>query len=41
VCRSETCTLNDHRHRVTYTRVFIDKIDSPDDEHEVVKKVEI
>jgi len=36
VCNSErTCTRNGHRHRVTYTRDYINKIYSPDDEHEV------
>jgi hypothetical protein len=43
VCRSgssfPTCTRKGRRHRVTYTRGCIDKIDSPDDEHEVARKV--
>jgi len=43
VCRSErnfpTCTRNGHWHRVTYTRGCIDTIDSPDDEHEVARKM--
>jgi len=45
-CRSErncsscpTCTRNGHRHRVTYTRGCTDKIDSPDDEHEVARNM--
>jgi hypothetical protein len=29
----QTCTLDGHLHRVTYTRYRINKIDSPDDEH--------
>jgi hypothetical protein len=29
----QTCTLDDHLHRVTYTRCRIDTIDSPDNEH--------
>jgi len=39
VCRSETCTRNGHWHTVTYTRCCIDTIDSPDDEHEVARKM--
>ena len=43
VWRSErkfpTCTGNGHRHRVTYTRCCTDTIDSPDDEHEVARKM--
>ena len=40
VCRSvPTCTRNGHRHRVTYTRCYIDTIDSPDDEHEVARNM--
>ena len=34
-----TCIRNGHRHRVTYTRCCIDTIDSPDDEHEVARKM--
>jgi len=30
---TQTCTLNGHLHRVTYTRCHIDTIDSTDDEH--------
>jgi len=37
VCRSETCTPNGHLQTVTRTRGCIDKIDSPDDEHEVAR----
>jgi len=37
--RSVTFTRNGHRHRVTYTRCFIDTIDSPDDEHEVARNM--
>jgi len=37
VCRFgwsiQTCTLDGHLHRVTYTRCRINTIDSPDDEH--------
>ena len=36
VCRLgwiQTCILDGHLYRVTYTRCRIDKIDSPDDEH--------
>jgi hypothetical protein len=34
VCRFvQTCTLDRHLHRVTYTRYRINTIDSPDDEH--------
>ena len=29
----QTCILDGHPHRVTYTRCRIDKIDSPDDGH--------
>ena len=29
----QTCTLDIHLHRVTYTRYRINTIDSPDDEH--------
>jgi len=29
----QTCTLDGHLHRVTYTRYRINTIDSPDDEH--------
>jgi hypothetical protein len=32
-CYIQTCTLDDHLHRVTYTRCRINTIDSPDDEH--------
>jgi len=40
VCRSSrTCTRNDHRHRVTYTRGCTDTVDSPDDEHGVARNV--
>jgi len=43
VCRSEssfpTCIRNGHWHRVTYTRGCVNTIDSPDDEHEVVRNM--
>jgi hypothetical protein len=43
VCRSvrsfPTFILDDHLHRVTHTRCCIDKIDSPDDEHEVARNM--
>ena len=39
VCRSETCSPNGYRHRLTYTRRCIDTIDSPDDEHEVARNM--
>jgi len=29
----QTCTLDGHLHRVTYTRCRINTIDSPDDEY--------
>jgi len=29
----QTCTLDGHLRRVTYTRCHINTIDSPDDEH--------
>jgi hypothetical protein len=29
----QTCTLNSHLYRVTYTKCLIDTINSPDDEH--------
>ena len=29
----QTCTLDGHLHRVTYTRCRINTIDAPDDEH--------
>jgi len=32
-----TCKRYGHRHRVTYTRVCIVTIDSPDDEHDVLE----
>ena len=39
MCRSPICTRNGHRHRVTYTRGYIDTINSPDDEHEVSRNM--
>ena len=39
LCAGPTRTRNGHRHRVTYTRCCIDKIDSPDDEHEVARNM--
>jgi hypothetical protein len=43
VCRSEssvpTCILDGHLHTVTHTRCCIGKIDSPDDEHEIVRNM--
>ena len=41
VCSSPTCVRNGHRHRETYTRCCIDTIDSPDDEHEVARNMQI
>jgi hypothetical protein len=34
-----TCTRNGHRHRVTYTRCYIDTVDSLYDEHEVARNM--
>jgi len=36
---SQTCTLDDHLHRVTYTICRIDTIDSPDNEHRDVRNM--
>jgi hypothetical protein len=33
LCSIQTCTLDGHLHRVTYTSCRIHTIDSPDDEH--------
>jgi len=34
VCSSiQTCTLDSHLHRVTYTRCIVNTIDSPDYDH--------
>jgi len=33
ICLIQTCTLNSHLYRVTYTRCRIDTINSPDDGH--------
>jgi len=39
VCRSETFIPDGHLHRLKYTRWCIDTIDSPDDEHWVVRNM--
>jgi hypothetical protein len=35
----QTCTLNGHLYRVTYTRCRIDTINSPDDGHMVARNM--
>jgi len=35
----QTCTLDDHLHRITYTRRHINTTDSPDDEHSGARKM--
>jgi hypothetical protein len=35
-----TCILDGHLHRLTHTRCCIDTIDSPDDEHEIVRNMQ-
>jgi len=38
-CRLQTCILDGHLHRVTYTRCCIDTIDCPDDEHKAARNM--
>ena len=35
----QTCSLDGHLHRVTYTRCRINTIDSPDDEHRGARNI--